>query len=838
MAKLTKEQRDELRAACEADLETFVRAIAPHRVLGAVHSELFRWWQREDAKDNQLVLLPRDHGKSAMMAYRVAWWITKHPDATVLYVSATANLAEKQLKAIKDILTSDIYRYLWPEMINENEGKREKWSMDAIAVDHPKRKAEGVRDDTVKAAGITANVTGLHCTIAVLDDVVVPDNAYTETGREQVRAFYSQLSSIESTGAKEWCVGTRYHPGDLYKDMMEMVEIYYNRETEEDVELPVYEVFERVVETNGEFLWPKQRRSDGKTFGFDEKELARKKAKYLDVTQFYCFTPDTLAYTDQGHKLISSVEVGDSFGGNKVANKFIRDIAEDIAEVSVYGVPHAINVTYGHKFPIRSKTVKKDYGTSNKQIGDWLNKQKTERWYLAHSFETKVIDTPFEEDVWWLIGHWLAEGYVWKKYVALCTRNPQEKGIHDKINSILHKYGIHSIQTVTKANTRIFLLDWPELLAYLRNFGYYSYGKHLNDEAKYASKEKQEQLIQGYLLGDGFTLTNQVGFGITSVNLRLLEEIKDVLLRLGHIPYIVQLYGEGREAFGYKCRECFSIRWYGTTKSRNFIENGTYYQLIQKVIPTWYNGPVHTLEVENTHQYNVYGLTCQNSQYYNNPNAVELSIIDKSRFNYYEKSKVENISGTWHIGNKDLTIYAAMDFAYSISNSADYTAIVVVGVDEDYNYYVLDIDRFKTNKISVMYEHAEKVYRKWRFRKLRAEAVAAQRLIVQQFKDFMRSQSVVFSIDEYFPPKTMNKAERIASVLEPRYQNGQMFHYQGGNCQILEEELLMNNPEHDDVKDALASCVEIAKPSISSTSWSRKGNVVNFNNKWGGVAMR
>jgi len=50
--------------------------------------------------------------------------------------------------------------------------------------------------------------------------------------------------------------------------------------------------------------------------------------------------------------------------------------------------------------------------------------------------------------------------------------------------------------------------------------------------------------------------------------------------------------------------------------------------------------------------------------------------------------------------------------------------------------------------------------------------------------------------------------------------------------------LLMNNPEHDDVKDALASCVEIAKPSISSTNWSRKGNVVNFNNKWGGVAMR
>ena len=280
-------EKELVKQAAEADLLTFIRLVAPHRMLGAVHEDLCSWWCRDDALDNQLVLLPRDHQKSAMIAYRVAWWITKHPETTVLYVSATANLAEKQLKAVKDILLSDIYRFYWPEMVNENEGKRERWAVDEISVDHPKRKAEGVRDATIKAAGITANVTGLHCNVAVLDDVVVPDNAYTQIGRDAVRAFYSQLSSIESTGAKEWAVGTRYHPGDLYKDMMEMSESYYDEEADVDVERNVYEVFERVVETNGEYLWPKQRRTDGKTFGFDAKELARKKAKYLDITQFY-----------------------------------------------------------------------------------------------------------------------------------------------------------------------------------------------------------------------------------------------------------------------------------------------------------------------------------------------------------------------------------------------------------------------------------------------------------------------------------------------------------------------------------------------------------------------
>ena len=503
--------KQEVRELAEADLKTFIRLVAPHRVLGAVHDELSDWWNRDGAKDNQLVLLPRDHQKSSMMAYRVAWWVTKHPDTSILYVSATSDLAELQLRAIKDILTSNIYRFYWPEMVNENENNRERWTASEICVDHPKRKAEGVRDSTIFAAGLTSNLTGKHCNVAVLDDLVVPNNAYTELGRNQVRAMYSQLASIETTGAKEWVVGTRYHPADLYKDLMEMTELFYDEATDDDIEQPVYETFERVVETNGEFLWPKQRRPDGKTFGFDERELARKKAKYLDVTQFY-------------------------------------------------------------------------------------------------------------------------------------------------------------------------------------------------------------------------------------------------------------------------------------------------------------------------------------AQYYNNPNAVENQQIDKGKFQYYSRENIENISGTWYVGDKAITVYASMDFAYSVSNTSDFTVIMVVGVDEDNNYYILDIDRFKTNKISYMYDKVQSVYRKWRFKKMRAEAVGAQKLVVQQFKEYMRQQQIIFTIDEYYPPTTMNKQERIAATLEPRYANNMIWHYKGGNCQVLEEELMMTNSEHDDVKDALASCIEIAKPGMAKGWSKKKGNVV-YHSKFGGVAF-
>ena len=509
MARLKAEDKQAIKEAAEADLETFVRLVAPHRVLGTIHTELMAWWQRQDAKDNQLVLLPRDHQKSAMIAYRVAWWLTKHPETTILYVSATADLAEKQLKAIKDIFTSDAYLFYWPEMVNRNENVRERWAVDEIAVDHPKRKAEGVRDASIKACGLTANMTGLHCNVAVMDDVVVPSNAYTETGRELVRATYSQLSSIQTTGAKEWVVGTRYHPKDLYADLMEMTESYFDEEADEEVEKLVYEVFEREVETNGEFLWPKQRRKDGKTFGFDDRELARKKAKYLDVTQFF-------------------------------------------------------------------------------------------------------------------------------------------------------------------------------------------------------------------------------------------------------------------------------------------------------------------------------------AQYYNNPNAVETQYMQKSNFQWFDRDKLENVSGVWYLGERMLNVYASIDFAFTVSVTADYTAIVIVGVDDENNIYVLDIDRFKTNKISVMYDHVASVYKKWRFKKIRAEVVAAQRLIVTQFREFMRSQDIIFTIEEYNPPRNMKKEERISAILEPRYTNKMIWHYKGGNCQTLEEELLMSNPEHDDIKDALASVVEIAKPPIARQRWWKKDTDNVYNARFGG----
>ncbi|HYT41896.1 MAG TPA: hypothetical protein VEP90_06090, partial [Methylomirabilota bacterium] len=222
-------QREETRLRCERDFIFFINTIQPLRLLGNIHIEICKWLTASNACRYQLLLLPRDHGKSAMAAYWTAWQITRDPTLRILYISSTSLLATKQLKFIKDILTSTNYRLLWPEMVNEDEAKREKWTEREISVDDPRRAVESIRDPTIITAGLTTNIVGLHCDVIVFDDGVTASNAYTAEGRERTQEQYSYLSSVQSTNPRVLVVGTRYHPKDLYPSLQAMFIPEFNK---------------------------------------------------------------------------------------------------------------------------------------------------------------------------------------------------------------------------------------------------------------------------------------------------------------------------------------------------------------------------------------------------------------------------------------------------------------------------------------------------------------------------------------------------------------------------------------------------------------------------------
>src|SRR5690606_13501181 len=203
-------------------------------------------------------------------------------------VSATAELAETQLYAIQNILASNVYQRYFPEYINPQEGKREKWSQRKFSIDHIKRKQEGIRDATVATAGLTTNTTGWHADVILADDLVVPENAYTQEGRDSVMKKSSQFTSIRNAGGFTLACGTRYHPSDVYATWKEQAYDIFDEEGNVIDRRKVWEIKEYAVEQDGVFLWPRTvRPSDGKFFGFDRQTLARIEAEYSDRTQFF-----------------------------------------------------------------------------------------------------------------------------------------------------------------------------------------------------------------------------------------------------------------------------------------------------------------------------------------------------------------------------------------------------------------------------------------------------------------------------------------------------------------------------------------------------------------------
>lgn len=282
---------EQLRKDCEDDLCIFAQMMFPDRYYGDVHKEFFRWLQEENFQF-QLGLIPRDHQKSHCIAVYAAWKITKRPWWTILYVSANPSLAREQVGVIEKILQSKTHRQLWPEMLNyvrDRDGSfkhkpLDTWTQDILKVDHPERTKRQVRDPSVRATSVKSTNTGFHCNEVIFDDLVTDENYGSEAEKEEVIRCYKNCMKILTTGSYCKAVGTRYGEDDLYAMITQLKIPLFDDEGDQVGEENMWHVFERVVEDSpyrtgdGNFLWPRVQMPSGEWFGFDQRELAIKKA--------------------------------------------------------------------------------------------------------------------------------------------------------------------------------------------------------------------------------------------------------------------------------------------------------------------------------------------------------------------------------------------------------------------------------------------------------------------------------------------------------------------------------------------------------------------------------
>lgn len=217
------------------------------------------------------------------------------------------------------------------------------------------------------------------------------------------------------------------------------------------------------------------------------------------------------------------------------------------------------------------------------------------------------------------------------------------------------------------------------------------------------------------------------------------------------------------------------------------------------------------------------GLSAFYSQYYLTTDIAGNEVITSDQFRYYQAEDIDRGPGCWTYLGKEMKVLVGMDFSWSDSKSADWTAIAVCGVTSDPEWIILDLDRFKVkpyNRIEQYYQHLYAIWDKWQIParplRVRAEAVAAQRVIVDELRRKCAEEGVTIKMIDHNPGNKASKSERIEAYLGPKYESRLVRHRRGGLWTALEEELRLSNPAHDDLKDAVSIAFSgLTKPAKS-----------------------
>jgi len=229
------------------------------------------------------------------------------------------------------------------------------------------------------------------------------------------------------------------------------------------------------------------------------------------------------------------------------------------------------------------------------------------------------------------------------------------------------------------------------------------------------------------------------------------------------------------------------------------------------------------------------------AQYYNTPNDAATDVMDRSVFQYYDPCFLSYQQGYTTFKGKRLNVFAAMDVAWTdisapTAAKADYTAIAVVGVDEDQMYYVLDLARFKTSSFQVYYDNVISLANKWGFRKITVETNAGGKLVAQELERLSRAAGSIISVTKKANAGVGAKSKilRQYAIVNPKYELGSIWHRRDGLFSTLEEEIVLERPPHDDLVDALGMALEQCKPPMKTRRYLDNDKKIITDARFGG----
>ncbi|MBC8337134.1 MAG: phage terminase large subunit [Alphaproteobacteria bacterium] len=175
-----------------------------------LHVRMARWlaecWRKGDSA--LLLMAFRNSGKSTIVGLFSAWLLRDNPDLRILVLAADLALARKMVRNVKRVIERHpLTAGLRPE-------RADQWASDQFTIN----RGLELRDPSMLAKGIGANITGSRADVVICDDVEVPNTSDTPPKRQDLRERLDEINYVLVPGGTQLYVGTPHTYYSIYAD--------------------------------------------------------------------------------------------------------------------------------------------------------------------------------------------------------------------------------------------------------------------------------------------------------------------------------------------------------------------------------------------------------------------------------------------------------------------------------------------------------------------------------------------------------------------------------------------------------------------------------------------
>lgn len=200
----------------EVDFYEFVYIWFKQQQLSLPHHQrrIAKWlaqiWRSEENRQ-ALLMAFRNSGKSTIVGLFCAWILYQNTSVRILVMAADHALAKKMVRNVKRIIEQH------PLTWGLKPSKLEQWASDQFTINRPQE----LRDPSMLAKGLGANITGLRADVIICDDVEIPKNCDSPLKRQEMRIKLNELDYILTPGGMQLYIGTPHTFYTIYQNEAE-----------------------------------------------------------------------------------------------------------------------------------------------------------------------------------------------------------------------------------------------------------------------------------------------------------------------------------------------------------------------------------------------------------------------------------------------------------------------------------------------------------------------------------------------------------------------------------------------------------------------------------------